>query len=231
MIRPSSPLTMLLSRHTRRREFITLLGGAAAAWPLAARAQQPTMPVIGFLDTALGRRRRTQQVAAFRKGLREAGYVEGQNVAIEFRWAEGQYERLAELVADLVRRQVERDRHAGQRLLRSRPRPATTTIPIVFACGWRPGQERSGRQPRTARRQRHWCQLLYRGSSGQAHAAAARVGPGGETDRCAGQSHRSGAAIGRYATYRQPSPWEQIILAREVASGRDIDLRLREHGG
>src|SRR6516162_2554218 len=127
---PLSPLTMLLSRHTRRREFITLIGGVAA-WPLAARAQQ-AIPVIGFLrDTSLADA--THLVAAFRQGIKEAGFIEGQNVLIEYRSAEDQAHRLPALVDDLVRRQVALI--VGNTVSSLAAKAATTTVPIVFVSG------------------------------------------------------------------------------------------------
>jgi len=133
MIRPSSPLTMLLSRHTRRREFITLLGGAAAAWPLGGYAQE-AMPVIGFMSSR-SPEDSVHLLEAFRRGLKEGGFTEGENVAIEFRWARGDYSRLPTLAADLASRRVNVISALGGPPSALAAKRATSTIPIVSSFG------------------------------------------------------------------------------------------------
>jgi len=116
----------------RRRELIALLGGAAAAWPRVAHAQQPAMPVIGFLDTRSPDTWIEDRLRAFRQGLKDTGYVERENVAIEYRWGENQVDRLPELAAELVRRQVAVLVTTGGAPALAAAKAATTTIPIVF---------------------------------------------------------------------------------------------------
>jgi putative tryptophan/tyrosine transport system substrate-binding protein len=128
-----------MAKHIGRREFLVMLGAAALVWPFGARAQQPAIPVVGFVgSTSLGPLR--DAVTAFHRGLTETGYVEGRNVAIEYRWAEGQYDRLPGLAADLVHREV-----AVIAAIDGLPsilaaKAATATIPIVFFTGGDPVQ-------------------------------------------------------------------------------------------
>jgi putative tryptophan/tyrosine transport system substrate-binding protein len=120
-----------------RRDFITLLGGAAAAWPLAARAQQRTMPVIGILGSTMAKAY-AFQMAAFMQGLKEAGFVPGQNVVLEERWVDDQYDRLPEMAADLARAKVSIIAAIGNNLPTRAAKAETSTIPIVFAMGSNP---------------------------------------------------------------------------------------------
>jgi len=124
----------------RRRAFISLLGGAAAAWPLAARAQQPGMPVIGFMST-LSPESISNPMAGFHQGLKEAGYIERQNVSIEYRWAQGHYDRMPELAADLVRRKVAVIVASGGDPSPQIAKAASRTIPIVFGMFGDPVRE------------------------------------------------------------------------------------------
>jgi putative tryptophan/tyrosine transport system substrate-binding protein len=203
-----------------RRDFITLLGGAAAAWPLAARAQQAAMPVIGYLDagSALDR---TAQVAALRKGLAEGGYHVGQNVALEFHWAEGQYGRFPELAADFARRKVSVIVTQGSGVAALAAKAATSTIPIVFGVGGdpvkqglvaslnRPGGNATGVNFFTAELVAKRMQLL-RELVPAAKRVAVLVNPT-DPEGYGTLADAEAAADGRQ------------VLVREVTSGRDID--------
>ena len=179
-----------MSARMKRRTFITMLGGAAA-WPLAPAHAQQSLPAIGFLGV------RTAEfdagmLAEFRRGLREAGYVEGANVTIEFRWAAGEFDRLPGLARGSRSPARCTSRHEWRYGFGARREGGHAAIPIVFAIGDDPVTVRARRQPQPAGGEHHRCHQFLRGARGETARAAARAGAQGRRDRRPREPRRTG---------------------------------------
>ncbi len=173
----------------RRRDTFIALGGAAIGWPLTARAAQ-SAATVGFVSSR-SPGKSASLVTAFRQGLSESGYLDGRNVVLEYRWAEGHYDRLPELAADLVARKVGVIAAVGGPNSAQAAKRATSTIPIVFATGTDPRRDRIGRQPCPTGRQRHRFHDHERRTDSQAARAAFGAGPRGQERCLAGQPEKS----------------------------------------
>src|SRR5215510_6860666 len=185
---PLSALTMLLSRHTRRRDFISLIGGAAAAWPLSAPAQQAAMPVVGFLS---GVQIPVHLVEAFRRGLSEIGYIEGQNVAFEYRTASGEYDRFRTIADDLVRRASGSDfcYRWNRRGARSQIGDLNDASRVLH--GRRPCQAGARHEPKPAGRKPHRPGMAGVCAGSETTGTASRAGPERDCDLVTGKSEKS----------------------------------------
>src|SRR5262249_41275581 len=183
-----------MTGHIGRRDFITLLGGAVAAWPLAARAQQSAIPVVGYFS-ARSPESDVPMLAAFREGLKEAGYTEGRNVAIEFRWGLGQYDRLPALAEDLVTRRVAVIVTSGGEPSALAAKAATTTIPIVFVSGGDPVQAGLVASLNRPGGKHHRRDQLVKCAWGKAARTAARAGAKGERNRLADEPERASQRV------------------------------------
>src|SRR5262245_27862442 len=187
-----------------RREFITLLGGAAAAWPVAARAQQAAMPVVGYLS-ARSPEDTTHLVEAFRRGLKETGFIDGQNVTVEYRWALGQYDRLPAMAAEFARRPVAVTVATGGEPAALAAKAATSTVPICFFDWWRPHQAGPCGELQQPWRQFDWEPAFDQPAGAQAALLVAPASAAGDDDRLSPKSESTTSRTRAHVSGSRPA--------------------------